>query len=211
MNIKYLIPIFALIMMLSPIWTEGTCWESITCPHQENAKIDTDGDSEYCEILMMNTEKSSNGQVIIEIISPNLYGADAYHWFIINEASPYLSGHYPFLVGGMSSPVYVICSDYITPTVGDYTSGKGYLMNSWSSADSEQEILIDGILSLVGNIDANMSGEWDIAVDDTNVTKSYENLSATTDNPFILGLAWLLFTFGIFLSFTFVFQLFKRR
>lgn len=201
MNIKYLIPIFALIMMLSPIWAKAMCWESITCSHQLDAEINDDGHSEYCVITGISIEGSSSGQIIIEIISPNLYGADAYHWFIINETSPYIRGNYPFLVGGMSSPVYVICSDYITPTVGDYTSGKGYLLNRWTSADDKTKILINGI----------MSGEWDIAVDDTNVTKSYENLSATTDNPFILGLAWLLFAFGIFLSFTFVFQLFKRR
>jgi len=183
------------------IYAEGPCWESITCPQQKDAKIDTDGHSEYCEISRISTEGSSNGQVIIEIISPNLYGADAYHWFVINEASPYFEEAYPFLVGGMSSPVYVLCSDYITPTYGDYTSGKGYLINRWSTADSETKILINGI----------MSGEWGIAVDDTNVTKSYENLSADSSNPFIMGLGYLLLAFGIFLSFTFVFQLFKRR
>jgi len=205
MNIKYLIPIFALIMMLSPIWAKPICWESITCSHRLDATITDDGHSEYCKISRINIEGSSSGQVIIEIISPNLYGADAYHWFIINGTSPYINGNYPFLVGGMSSPVYVVCSDYTTPTVGDYTSGKGHLINRWTSADSEQEILVDAT-NLVSGALTNT-----LAVDDTNVTKSYENLSATTDNPFILGLAWLLFTFGIFLSFTFVFQLFKRR
>jgi len=181
--------------MLSPIWADGPCWSEIRCPVQDDIKVDEDGLPEYCTIAGINVAGGSGEQILIEIISPNLYGADAHHWFIINKASPYLGGNYQFLVGGMSSPVYVLCSDYITPTFGDYTSGKGYLINRWSSADIGQEILVNATNLVGGALTNTLAGTALIEFEETEEQKNNNNERTYSFFALIIVLLTIWFIF----------------
>lgn len=179
------------------IYPGPMCWDNINCNIYTHA---TPGKpvTEVCAINGLMIEGSTTGVILIEVIQGGA-NSDRDFSFIVDPSSVMNLDTISFEMSEETTPTYILCHVYDpgTSATGGYEAGKMGLINFWMSTSTSTE--------------RDYNKAIDLAVADTNIIKSYTNLPATTDNPFILGLAWLLFAFGIFLSFTFVFQLFKRR
>lgn len=189
------IAILLMVFAMPYIYPAQLCWEDIVCDTYANA-TPISPVTEICSIRTLKVEEIPTEAILIEVIQGGA-NSDRDYSFIANRDSISIINEVYFEMSEETTPTYVLCHVYDSQlaATGDYEAGKTGLMNFWMSTSTSTER------------DYNKA----IIVADTNIIKSYTNLPATTDNPFILGLAWLLFTFGIFLSFTFVFQLFKRR
>lgn len=190
-----MIAILLMVFATPYIYPETACWNGITCDTyiQETPSSPV---TEVCTIDNISTDGSPTEVILIEVIQGGA-NSDRDYSFIANKDSISHIKKVYFEMSEETTPTYILCHAYDAglSTTGGYEVGKVGLIDFWMSTSTSTER------------DYNKA----IIVADTNIIKSYTNLPATTDNPFILGLAWLLFTFGIFLSFTFVFQLFKRR
>lgn len=161
----------------------NNCWDFVACESYLDATINPEDDKEICIISNLTNSHSDTNAIIIEIFQGGV-NSDRHQYFIYNEGSASAGVRdYFFEMSKDTAPTYILCSMYNPLQTGHYTTGKLYIIDRWMSTTEIEH----------------------------TTTKEYTNLPANTTNPFILGLAWLLFTFGIFLSFTFVFQLFKRR
>lgn len=190
-----MIAILLMVFATPYIYPKSLCWDNINCKTYANAKPSSPV-TEVCEINGIIVDGTPKGVILIEVIQGGA-NSDRDYSFIANRDSILTVNKIYFEMSEETTPTYILCHvyDFQLAATGGYEAGKEGLINFWMSTSTSTER------------DYNKA----IIVADTNIIKSYTNLPATTDNPFILGLAWLLFTFGIFLSFTFVFQLFKRR
>lgn len=187
------------------------CWVNIICNKYTNSTPSSPV-TEVCTIDHILVDGSPTGVILIEVIQGGA-NSDRDYSFIANRDSISIINQAYFEMSEETTPTYILCHAYDvgTAATGGYEAGKAGLINFWMSTSTSTERDYDKAIIVMPDINFYMPEGIDLAVADTNIIKSYTNLPATTDNPFILGLAWLLFTFGIFLSFTFVFQLFKRR
>lgn len=187
------------------------CWENITCDTYTQS---TPGSpvTEVCAINNIIVDGAPRETILIEVIQGGA-NSDRDFSFIANRDSVLVTNFVYFEMSEETTPTYILCHAYEVGLAGTggYEAGKAGLLNFWMSTSTSTERDYNKAIIVMPDINFYMPEGIDLAVADTNIIKSYTNLPATTDNPFILGLAWLLFTFGIFLSFTFVFQLFKRR
>lgn len=190
-----MIAILLMVFAMPYIYPASICWEGIICdkytPLTPSSPV-----TEVCGIRNITVDKVPTGAILIEVIQGGA-NSDRDYSFIANRDSILITNTIYFEMSEETTPTYILCHAYNSQlaATGGYEAGKAGLINFWMSTSNSTE----------------RDYEKAIIVADTNIIKSYTNLPATTDNPFILGLAWLLFIFGIFLSFTFVFQLFKRR
>lgn len=190
-----IIAILLMVFATPYIYPGPMCWDNIDCAIYTHATPSEPG-TEVCAINGLMIEGSTTGVILIEVIQGGA-NSDRDFSFIADATSVMNLDRISFEMSEETTPTYILCHAYDVQlaTTGGYEAGKAGLINFWMSTSTSTE----------------RDYEKAIIVADTNIIKSYTNLPATTDNPFILGLAWLLFIFGIFLSFTFVFQLFKRR
>jgi hypothetical protein len=192
-----IIAILLMVFATPYIYPGPMCWDNINCNIYTHA---TPGEpaTEVCAINGLMIEGSTTGVILIEVIQGGA-NSDRDFSFIADATSVKNLDTISFEMSEETTPTYILCHayDFTLSATGGYEAGKIGLINFWMSTSTSTE--------------RDYKKAIDLAVADTNIIKSYTNLPATTDNPFILGLAWLLFAFGIFLSFTFVFQLFKRR
>lgn len=190
-----MIAILLMVFAMPYIYPGPMCWDNITCNNYAY-ETPSNPETEVCAINGLMIEGSPTEAILIEVIQGGA-NSDRDFSFIVGRTSVMNLDRISFEMSEETTPTYILCHIYDVQLAetGDYEAGKAGLINFWMSTSTSTE----------------RDYEKAIIVADTKIIKSYTNLPATTDNPFILGLAWLLFAFGIFLSFTFVFQLFKRR
>lgn len=206
-----MIAILLMVFATPYIYPKTMCWNSIECDTYQSAKPSSPV-TEVCAINGLMVEGSTTGVILIEVIQGGA-NSDRDYSFIANRDSISIINEVHFEMSEETTPTYILCHAYDTQlaATGGYEAGRVGLINFWMSTSTSKERDYEKAIIVMPDINFYVPEGIDLAVADTNIIKSYTNLPATTDNPFILGLAWLLFAFGIFLSFTFVFQLFKRR
>lgn len=206
-----MIAILLMVFATPYIYPASLCWDSITCNTYKNM-IPSSPVTEVCAINNIMIDETKTGVILIEVIQGGA-NSDRDYSFIADRDSIVNINKVYFEMSEETTPTYILCHAYDErlSATGGYEAGKAGLINFWMSTSTSTERDYNKAIIVMPDINFYMPEGIDLAVADTNIIKSYTNLPATTDNPFILGLAWLLFTFGIFLSFTFVFQLFKRR
>lgn len=206
-----MIAILLMVFATPYIYPGPMCWDNIDCKIYTHA---TPGEpvTEVCAINGLMIDGSTTGVILIEVIQGGA-NSDRDFSFIADASSLMNLDTISFEMSEETTPTYILCHayDFTLSATGGYEAGKIGLINFWMSTSTSTERDYEKAIIVMPDINFYMPEGIDLAVADTNIIKSYTNLPATTDNPFILGLAWLLFAFGIFLSFTFVFQLFKRR
>jgi hypothetical protein len=206
-----IIAILLMVFAMPYIYPGPMCWDNIDCAIYTHATPSEPG-TEVCTIRNLTVEEVPTEVILIEVIQGGA-NSDRDYSFIANRDSIAKVQKIDFEMSEETTPTYILCHVYDpgTAATGGYEAGKMGLINFWMSTSTSTERDYEKAIIVMPDINFYMPEGIDLAVADTNIIKSYTNLPATTDNPFILGLAWLLFAFGIFLSFTFVFQLFKRR
>ena len=225
--IKKILLIVTMVLILSNIYAASTCWSRITCSGVSiptgsiiakdwtSASISTVNE-EYCVINAINPAASGTSEILIEINYGSYNNAPKKLELLFNRDDD--RQDVEFLLSRSTSPVDIICySVNLSPGVGiDYAKLKtiqyftmsynGLWYSQIDTVKKPNYFFVNSYLANLGTtvFDVNNTHTADI-------DKKYQNLPADSSNPFIMGLGYLLLAFGIFLSFTFVFQLFKRR
>lgn len=148
------------------------------------------------------------GDTVIEVKTGGYYG-EGRDYCINLESGATIEAY--IQVNNRTAPIYIICYKAdVTATSGENGCWNKDNTTEIFSLFSDQDNSNNNTLEYsVSNVNNTLSGE--ITANGTQaLTRIYTNYPATIDNPFILGLGWLLLAFGIFLSFSFVFAMFKR-
>jgi hypothetical protein len=214
MQKRFILVFISLIFVSMSVSAISSCWENVTCTNSgtivngdviviDYDDIDEKPTEDVCELERVSL--IGDEPIEIEVISGGHKDSSrSFRWLITHNTLNDSSNKYYFYLSRYTSPIYINCY-----ALDPNTTNNGQ--------DYHRLYLVQNFMVAYGNDYFDYSknlGKIGVDVNNTHtatITKEYTNLPANTTNPFILGLAWLLFTFGIFLSFTFVFQLFKRR
>lgn len=224
--IKKILLIVTMVLILSNIYA-STCWKSITCSgvHISTgsiiAKNWTTADpstvnEEYCVIDNIDPLVSETSEILIEINYGSYNNAPKKLELLFNRDDA--GRAVEFLLSRSTSPVDIICySVFLSSGAGINYAKKHTIEYFTMSYNDLWYSQIDAVnkpnyFFVKSYLDNMATTVFDVNNTHTaDIDKKYQNLPADGSNPFIMGLGYLLLAFGIFLSFTFVFQLFKRR
>ena len=212
-NKYWLIGIFT-ILLISNIYAAQICWERINCessgPITSGATIAIDYEEpgskkeEYCILDGLTGEIGSAGIVEIVIHQGQYQGGDSDIKRIVVDKD-FVDNGIPivFKMSKDTSPTTIICND-IYPSSG---AGQPYTvirsLNYWSASYDQQWYTNKaGIPEYMGFFKHYLDDfETSISVNDTNITKTYNNVPADTTNWFMYGIAWFFILIGLLIIF----------
>ena len=206
--------------MLSNIFAASYgCWEAIDCTVSgqpvngsiihPSYDIGSPSNEEMCQIKTLSLDSAPFNYMKIKIQQGGDYGSPKTVEYLINRDNLEGIGNKPitFYFDKSTSPTYVTCISLYYDSPGNPTNGHEEMtIDYWVGAYGEGWVTYHGM----GKGTQPITTENTHTFNDTNFTRTYTNYPATLANPFIMGLGWLLLAFGIFLSFSFVFAMFRR-
>lgn len=211
-NKLFLISIF-IIMLINLTYAAAPCWEAVVCEYSgtinsgsiisvsygdEGAKKE-----EYCVLVHLSPEISSNGLIEIVIHQGQFQGGNSETKRLIIDRDFATNIPVVFKMSKDTSPTTIICND-IVPTQG---AGAGYevikSLNYWSASYDQQWYTNQAGMPEYMNFFKHYLDDFEtsISVNDTNITKTYNNVPADTTNWFMYGIAWFFILIGLLIIF----------
>lgn len=204
---KWLLLFFFLVVLVLPVYYSAEpCWDVIWCHNSGELPpgyiVHTGGVSdpgEYCTIININPESSPTLYLEIEVIYGS-YNSQSYTT-IHSQESP--DNVLYFYLDKSTSPITVNCHALYPSDGHGSTPQRGYLLQHISFS-------YDKLYQTYINYSGIEPNTIPTSLTNSGLVRRYQTLPANLSNPFILGLGYFLLTIGLFLSFSFIFMLFKR-